>query len=152
MSKVSQEEYRSLVGKEVGVSRWFDIEQSRIDGFAEVTQDHQFIHVDPERAAQTPFGGTVAHGFLSLSMLAAMAFEALPEIEGRQMAVNYGFDRVRFMAPVRSGSRIRARFVLKEIVDRGPKEFMTRSEVTVEIEDGTKPALVADWLGISYMA
>lgn len=152
MSKVSQEEYRSLVGKEVGVSRWFDIEQSRIDGFAEVTEDHQFIHVDPERAAQTPFGGTVAHGFLSLSMLAAMAFEALPEIEGRQMAVNYGFDRVRFMAPVRSGSRIRARFVLKEIVDRGPKEFMTRSEVTVEIEDGTKPALVADWLGISYMA
>lgn len=149
---LSREEFSAMVGKELGVSRWFDMDQARIDEFARTTEDSQFIHVDPERAAQTPFGGTVAHGFLTLSMLAAMGFDAQPEIEGRVMAVNYGFDRVRMMTPVRSGSRIRARFVLKEIVERGPEEIMTRSEATVEIDGVEKPALIADWLGISYFA
>jgi acyl dehydratase len=152
MSEISVDEYRARVGQEMGVSRWFLVDQTRIDDFARVTEDDQFIHVDPVRAAQTPFGGTVAHGFLSLSLLAAMAFDAQPKIAGRVMAVNYGFDRVRMISPVRSGSRIRGRFMLAEIVDRGPKEFMSRSAVTVEIEGASKPALTADWLGISYFA
>lgn len=152
MAEISVEEFRTLVGKEIGVSRWFEIDQARIDVFADNTEDHQFIHVDPERAAQSPFGGTVAHGFLSMSMLAAMSFDAQPDIQGRAMAVNYGFDRVRMLSPVRSGSRIRGRFVLKEIIDRGPKEFLTKTEATIEIEGSEKPALVADWLGITYLA
>ena len=149
---LTREEFTAMVGKELGVSRWFEMDQKRINEFSQTTEDDQYIHVDPVRAAQTPFGGTVAHGFLTLSMLAAMGFDAQPDIEGRVMAVNYGFDRVRMMSPVRSGSRIRARFVLKEIIDRGPNEFMTRSEATVEIDGVAKPALVADWLGISYFA
>jgi len=149
--EISLEEYRALVGHELGVSRWFAIDQARIDAFADVTEDHQFIHIDPARAATTPFGGTVAHGFLSLSMLAAMAFDAQPGIAGRAMAVNYGFDRVRMLTPVRSGARVRGRFKLLEIIDRGPKELMTKSEATVEIEGSPKPALVAEWIGISYL-
>jgi acyl dehydratase len=150
--EISLDAYRALLGQELGVSRWFTIDQARIDAFADVTEDHQFIHVDAARAAATPFGGTVAHGFLSLSMLAAMAFDAQPSIAGRAMAVNYGFDRVRMLTPVRSGARVRGRFVLREIVDRGPKEIMTKSEATVEIEGSPKPALVAEWIGISYFA
>ena len=151
MSEISMEAFRALVGTELGVSRWFAIDQTRIDTFAGNTEDHQFIHVDPVRAAQTPFGGTVAHGFLSMSMLAAMAFDAQPVVEGQAMAVNYGFDRVRMLSPVRSGSRIRGRFVLTSITDRGPKEFMTKTQATIEIEGSDKPALVADWLGITYL-
>ncbi len=152
MSDITLADYRALVGQELGVSRWFLLDQARIDAFADVTEDHQFIHVDPARAAATPFGGTVAHGFLSLSMLAAMAFDAQPRIAGRAMAVNYGFDRVRLLSPVKAGTRVRGRFVLKEIVDRGPREFLSKTEATVEIEGSSKPALIAEWLGISYLA
>lgn len=141
-----------MVGKEIGVSRWFEIDQARIDVFATNTEDQQFIHVNPELAAATPFGGTIAHGFLSLSMLAAMSFDAQPQVKGQAMAVNYGFDRVRMLSPVRSGSRIRGRFTLTAITDRGPKEFMTKTEATIEIEGADKPALIADWLGITYLA
>lgn len=152
MSTIGLEAYAALAGKEVGVSRWFDIDQSRIDKFADVTEDWQFIHLDAEKAANTPFGGTVAHGFLTLSMLAAMAYDALPSIEGRVMGVNYGFDKIRFVTPVRSGSRVRARFKLIAVTPRGPEDFMSRSEVVVEIEGSEKPALVAEWLGITYFA
>lgn len=152
MSEITLADYRALVGQEIGVSRWFLLDQARIDAFADVTEDHQFIHVDPARAAATPFGGTVAHGFLSLSMLAAMAFDAQPKIAGRAMAVNYGFDRVRLLSPVKAGTHVRGRFVLKEIVDRGPREFLSKTEATVEIEGSSKPALIAEWLGISYLA
>jgi len=145
-------EYLNQTGKEVGVSRWFEIDQTRIDKFADVTEDWQFIHVDPQKAADTPFRGTVAHGFLTLSMLAAMAYDGLPAVEGRVMGVNYGFDKIRFVAPVRSGSRVRARFKLLEVIARNPKEFMTKSEVSVEIEGSEKPALIAEWLGVSYFA
>jgi len=109
MSSIDMKEYLTLTGKEVGVSRWFEIDQTRIDKFADVTEDWQFIHVDPQKAADTPFRGTVAHGFLTLSMLAAMAYDGLPAVEGRVMGVNYGFDKIRFVAPVRSGSRVRAK-------------------------------------------
>ncbi|HEX7961121.1 MAG TPA: MaoC family dehydratase [Terriglobales bacterium] len=152
MSTIGLEAYAALAGKEVGVSRWFDIDQSRIDKFADVTEDWQFIHLDAEKAANTPFGGTVAHGFLTLSMLAAMAYDALPSIEGRVMGVNYGFDKIRFVTPVRSGSRVRARFKLIAVTPRGLEDFMSRSEVVVEIEGSEKPALVAEWLGITYFA
>ena len=149
MSDITLDAYKAMVGQEIGVSRWFEIKQERIDQFADVTEDHQFIHVDPERAKQTPFGGTVAHGFLTVSLLAPMAFDAQPTISNTAMVINYGFDRIRLIAPVSAGSRIRGHFVLKEVIDRGPKEIMARTEVTVEIEGGGKPALVADWLGLT---
>ncbi|MGH7022188.1 MAG: MaoC family dehydratase [Caulobacteraceae bacterium] len=152
MSEITLEAYKAMVGQEVGVSRWFEIGQDRIDSFADVTEDHQYIHVDPARAKATPFGGTVAHGFLTLSMLAAMGFDAQPRLAGAVMAVNYGFDRVRMMSPVPAGSRIRGHFVLKEIVERGPGEIMVKSQVTVEIEGAEKPALVAESIGLTRFA
>lgn len=152
MSEITLEAYKAMVGQEIGVSRWFQIGQDRIDTFADVTEDHQFIHVDPERAKDTPFGGTVAHGFLTLSLLAPMIFDVLPTLVGQVMTVNYGLDRVRLMAPVPAGSRVRGRFVLKEVVDRGPGEILAKTQVTVEIEGGEKPALVADSLGLSRFA
>jgi acyl dehydratase len=152
MSEISLHAYRALVGREVGVSSWFKIDQKRIDRFADVTEDHQFFHVDPERAQASPYGGTVAHGFLTLALLSPMAVEAQPRLKDRVMSLNYGFDRVRLTSPVPAGSRIRGRFVLKEIVDRGPKEILAKSEETVEVEGARKPALVAEWLGLSRFA
>ncbi|MGY4623408.1 MaoC family dehydratase [Bradyrhizobium sp. USDA 4486] len=152
MSVIGMNEFVALAGKEIGVSRWFEIDQSRISEFADVTEDWQFIHIDPEQAARTPFGGTVAHGFLTLSMLPAMAYDAMPQIEGRVMAVNYGFEKLRFVAPVRAGSHVRARFKLDQVTARSPKEFLSKSEVIVEIKGSDKPALVAEWLGLSYFA
>jgi acyl dehydratase len=129
------------------------VDQQRIDAFADVTTDHQFIHVDRDRAAkETPFGTTIAHGFLSLSLLSAFAYEVLPAIEGNQMSVNYGFDKVRFVSPVRSGARVRGRFTLAEVKPRSPTELLSRTHVTVEIEGEAKPALVADWLGLLVCA
>src|SRR3954464_13453528 len=112
MPTATLDEIRARVGEEVGVSGWILVDQARIDAFAEVTEDHQFIHIDPEAAAKTPFGGTVAHGFLTLSLLSRMAADAMVRLEGVKMGVNYGFERVRLMAPVRSGKRVRGRFVL----------------------------------------
>lgn len=146
---ISRDEYLKLVGKEIGVSPWHLIDQSRIDRFAEVTEDHQFIHVDPERARKTPFGTTIAHGFLTLSLLSVFAYEVLPSLEGAAMGVNYGFDKLRFLSPVRSGSRVRGRFTLAGATMRTPKELLARTGVTVEIEGEDKPALVADWLGLT---
>ena len=152
MPTIEVKDFVALTGQEIGVSRWFEIDQPRINTFADVTEDWQFIHVDPEKAATSPFGGTVAHGFLSLSLLAAMAYDGMPSIKGRVMGVNYGFDKIRFITPVRSGSRLRARFKLLEVKPRGPNEFMSRSEVIVEIEGVDKPALVAEWLGVSHFS
>ena len=146
-------ELRDRVGQEVGVSRWIEVTQAVIDGFAEVTQDRQFIHVDPKRAAaETPFGGTIAHGFLTLSLLSAFAYDALPQIEGRAMGINYGFDKIRFLSPVRSGSRVRARFRLAEVLMRSPTEALVRYGVMVEIEGAQRPALAADWLTMAVLA
>jgi len=150
MTELTFKEYVAKKGEEVGVSRWFDITQERINQFADVTEDWQFIHVDPEKAAKTPLGGTVAHGFLTLSMLAAMTYDALPAVKGRVMGVNYGFDKIRFISPVKSGSRLRARFKLLEVTLRNPKEYMSKSEVAIEIEGVDKPAVIAEWLGVSY--
>ena len=133
-------------GADMGTSRWIEIAQPRIDAFADVTEDWQFIHVDPERAAQTAFGGTVAHGMLTLSMLSAMAYDALPAMTGQSASVNYGFDRVRFVAPVPAGARLRGRFTLAEATLRGRDKLMCRFGVSVEIEAQPRPALTADWL------
>ena len=145
------DDIRARVGREVGVSSWLAIDQPRIDAFAEATEDRQFIHVDPQAAAATPFGGTVAHGFLSLSMLSRMGVEAMLVPEGVKMAVNYGLDRVRFIAPVRSGQRIRGRFVLDSIEERAPGQLLVRHSVSVEIEGVDKPALTAQWLGLLFV-
>ncbi len=150
---VTRDAYISMIGKEVGLSGWHMVDQKRIDVFADATEDHQFIHVDPERAArETPFGTTIAHGFLTASLLSAFAYEALPEVEGATMGVNYGFDKLRFISPVRSGSRLRGRFTLTEATMRKPNEMLSRTSVSVEIEGETKPALIADWLGLIYFA
>ncbi len=131
---------------DVFVSHWFDVDQARIDAFATVTEDDQFIHVDPEQAKATPFGGTVAHGFLTLSLLSPMAYSVLPKLEGAAMGVNYGFDRVRFLHPVRSGSKVRARFTLVSVTQRSEREWQLTYDVSVEIEGAHKPALAATWL------
>lgn len=142
------EEIRGRIGDEVGVSAWMTIDQARIDAFADATEDRQFIHVDPAAAARTPFGGTIAHGFLSLSLLSRMAAEAMLVPEGTRMAVNYGFDRVRFLAPVRSGKRVRGRFTLDSAEEKAPGQWLLRHTVTVEIEGEDKPAVTAEWLGL----
>jgi acyl dehydratase len=151
VKKVPAGELASLVGHSF-VSRWMIVDQERIDAFAKVTEDEQFIHVDPERAGATAFGGTVAHGFLTLSLLSAMAYSALPRIEGAVHGVNYGFDRVRFIHPVRSGSRVRGRFTLQAVTPRSAREWQLSYEVSVEIEGAQKPALVATWLTMQVMA
>lgn len=140
-----------LVGQEVGVSRWFEVDQVRIDAFADLTEDRQFIHVDPEAARATPFGGAIAHGFLTLSLASAMSYDAVPPLEGVVMGVNYGFDRIRFLAPVPAGSRVRGRFRLLTAESRGEGRWLLKHELTVEIEGGDKPALVAEWLGLQAL-
>lgn len=147
------ETLKARIGEEVGLSSWREVPQERIDRFAAVTDDHQFIHVDPTRAAaETEFGGTIAHGFLTLSLLSTLAYEVLPVPEGRVLGINYGFDRVRFLNPVRAGRRVRGRFVLAEISERGERQVMMRYAVTVEIEGEAKPALAADWLTLTVLA
>ncbi|MBR1129111.1 MaoC family dehydratase [Bradyrhizobium iriomotense] len=150
---VTLEAYQAMVGKEIGVSSWHLIDQPRIDTYADVIEDHQFIHVDPERAKEeTAFGTTIAHGFLTMSLLSIMSYEVMPVIAGTTMGVNYGFDKLRFISPVRSGKRVRGRFVLAEAKLRKPNELQSRTNVTVEIEGEEKPALVAEWLGLIYFA
>jgi acyl dehydratase len=146
MPVASIEEIRSRIGEEVGVSGWIAIDQARIDAFADATEDRQFIHVDPAAAAHGPFGGTIAHGFLSLSLLSRMGAEAMLVPEGMKIAINYGLDRVRFLAPVRSGSRVRGRFNLDSVEEKAPGQWLLRHNVSVEIEDEEKPALAALWL------
>jgi acyl dehydratase len=145
------EEIRDRVGQEIGVSGWLEMTQQRIDEFADSTEDRQFIHVDPQAAAQTPFGTTIAHGFLSLSMLSRMAAEVMLIPDSTKMAVNYGLDRVRFIAPVKSGKRIRGRFRLDSVEEKAPGQLLFRHTVTVEIEGEEKPALTAEWLGLLFV-
>lgn len=144
-------ELQSLIGTEVGVSSWIEIDQARIDAFAEVTNDHQFIHVNPELARQTPFGTTIAHGFLTLSLASSMSYEAVAPLEGVMMGVNYGFDKLRFLAPVPVNSKVRGRFKLLSAEDKGGGRWLLKHELTVEIEGGDKPALIAEWLGMQMV-
>jgi acyl dehydratase len=150
---ISCSAYQDIVGNEVGVSSWHLIDQKRINVYADVIEDHQFIHIDPERAKdKTPFGTTVAHGFLTMSLMSIMSYEVMPVIQGTTMAVNYGFDRLRFISPVPAGSHVRGRFTLTEATLRKPTELLSRTNVAIEIEGKTKPALVADWLSLIYFS
>jgi acyl dehydratase len=150
MPAATLDEIRARIGEEVGISDWILVDQARIDAFADATEDRQFIHTDPAAAAQTPFGGTVAHGFLTLSLLSRMAADAMLVPKDLKIAVNYGLDRVRFLAPVRSGKRVRGRFTLDSIEEKAAGQMLMRHIVTVEIEDEDKPALTAVWLGLIF--
>ena len=150
MPIASVEEIAAKVGQEVGVSDWILVDQARILAFAEDTEDRQFIHVDPEAAGRTPFGGTIAHGFLTLSLLSRMAADAMLRPENIKMGVNYGFEKVRFLAPVRAGRRVRGRFVLASFEEKRPGQYQFTHQVTVEIEGEDKPALIAEWIGLIF--
>lgn len=144
-------ELESMIGQDFGISDWALIDQGKINAFADVTYDPYFIHTDPARAEQeTSFGGAIAHGFLTLSMLSAMAYDALPDIKGRTVGMNYGFDKIRFLSPVPAGSRIRGRFRIAS-VQRKPGQAVVKYAVTVEIEGKEKPALAAEWLTIAFL-
>ncbi|MEE4188938.1 MAG: MaoC family dehydratase [Roseobacter sp.] len=137
---------KARVGTVIGVSDWVEISQQRIDAFADVTEDWQPIHLDPAVGQAAGFGGTVAHGFLTLSMLSAMSYQVLEQMEDESASLNYGFDRIRFIAPVAGGARLRGHFTLADVTERGDNGAMLRFDVTVEAEGVKKPALTADWL------
>ncbi|MVF12554.1 MaoC family dehydratase [Ketobacter sp. MCCC 1A13808] len=153
MKSVDSASLQEYVGQPMGKSEWFQIDQDRINAFADATLDHQYIHVNPEMAKQTPFGGTIAHGFLTLSLLPylqeQMADLVVPA--GMKMGMNYGFDKIRFLAPVKTGAKVRASGVLKEVVEKKPGQFLFSFEYTVEIEGEDKPALIADWLVMYFI-
>jgi acyl dehydratase len=152
MNIIKPADLKSYVGKEIGVSDWVAIDQDRISKFADITEDWNFIHVDTEAAKATPYGATIAHGFLTLSMLSRLAREVVLVCEGVTMAVNYGFDKVRLSAPVKSGKRIRARFTLMSAESRLPGQWSFKYAVKVEIEGEDKPALVAEWLSMQMVS
>jgi acyl dehydratase len=140
------------IGKQSGVSRWFTISQEQIDMFADATHDHQFIHVDVEKAKETPFGSTIAHGFLSLSLLSAIAYDASINLENTIMGLNYGFDKIRFLHPVKVNSKVRGSMVLVDVLEKRPNEFLLTWNVTIEIESIEKPALTAQWLTMTIVS
>ena len=148
---VKPDDIAGFVGKETGVSDWLQIDQERINQFADVTEDHQFIHVNPEAAKATPFGTTVAHGFLTLSMLSKLAESCVIIVDGVKMGVNYGFEKVRFVNPVKSGKRIRAHFTLMSADQKIPGQWSFKYGVKVEVEGEDKPALVAEWLSMQFV-
>ncbi len=147
MASLTVDEMKARVGAET-VSDWIDVTQVMIDKFADATGDHQFIHVDPDRAAQTPFGGTIAHGFLTLSLMPLLSSKVpdAPQLAGAKMGVNYGGNKVRFLTPVRSGRRVRGRFKLLSFEEKKPGQYQQSNEFTVEIEGAPKPALIAEWI------
>lgn len=150
---LSVSELSSRVGDELGVSRWYLLDQARIDAFAKVTDDDQFIHVNPERTRQeTPFDGTIAHGFLTMSLLSSMTFEVMPFMKGDEgMSINYGFNKLRFISPVPAGSRVRGRFSLLSF-DQSNSDFNDLVLTsTVEIEGQSKPAMVGEWINRQYI-
>ena len=142
---LTRETLQEAVGQALGTSDWVTLDQSRIDAFADLTEDWQPIHLDPQAAREAGFSGTVAHGFLTLSMLSAMSYKVLAPMEGETASINYGFDRIRFLAPVHGGARLRGHFTLSDAQPRG-KDWMLRFAVSLEIEGHEKPALLADWL------
>ena len=143
---------KDYIGKDMGTSDWLEIDQDRINKFAEATGDFQYIHVDKDRAADTPFGTTIAHGFLTLSLLSKLSsMNGGIKLENAVMGINYGLDKVRFVNPVRVNSKIRARFELIGAEEKKPKHFLLKHNVTVEIEGEEKPALIAEWLGMTVI-
>ena len=149
---VPKEELPNYVGHKFEPGQWVEIAQERINQFADCTEDFQFIHIDEEKAAQTPFGGTIAHGFLTLSMLVKMCEENAVAPEGVVMGINYGFDKIRFLAPVRAGKRVRAHSQIVSIEAKEGGRFLTKQAISVEIEGEETPALIAEWLGMVVTA
>lgn len=150
---ISADQLENYIGKEVGVTDWLEIDQDRINLFAEATGDHQYIHVDPERAAKTPFGTTIAHGFLTLSLLSMLGSKnGGIKLDNAVMGINYGLDKLRFLNPVKVNSKIRARFELASAEEKKPKHYLMKHNVTVEIEGEEKPALIAEWLGMTVVS
>ncbi|MEH6522896.1 MaoC family dehydratase [Sulfitobacter sp.] len=143
-------ESKKLIGTEVGVSKWITVDQKMIDDFAKTTQDEQWIHVDPERAAaETPFGGSIAHGFLTLSLASRFAYDCFNMLPGQSMGINYGMNKLRFLKPVLAGSRLRGRFTLQKVTSKGPTNMLRENLLTIEIEGEETPALIAEWLGLA---
>ena len=146
-------EAEALIGTEVGVSNWIRVDQPMIDQFATVTQDEQWIHVDPARAAaETPFGSTIAHGFLTLSLASRFSYDCFGQLPGQVMGINYGFNKLRFLSPVRAGANLRGRFTLQKVTARSATEMLRENLLTIEIEGQDTPALVAEWLGLAVFA
>lgn len=151
MKAVSPDDLAAMIGQETGISDWITVGQDRINQFADVTEDHQFIHVDEARAKATPFGGTIAHGFLTLSLLSSMIGQAGVAVEGATSGVNYGFEKVRFLSPVPAGGKVRGRFVLKSAVEKRPGQWLLTYDVSVEIDGQKTPAIIAEWLGLQLI-
>ena len=144
---MTPQELQAKTGETIGVSDWFEVSQERINQVADATGDHQFIHIDPERAKQTPFGGTIAHGFLTLSLIPVLGAKTQgARVDGVKMGVNYGGNKVRFIAPVRAGKRVRSHTKLTELVEKRPGQWQQTNEITIEIEGEDKPALIAEWI------
>lgn len=152
MKIIPAEQLADRIGEETGVSEWVQIDQDRIDAFADATMDHQFIHVDPTAAAQTPFGSTIAHGFLTLSLTTPMMMETMLGPDRMVMAINYGTDKLRFIEPVKVGKRVRARTRLVDVTEKGPGRWLLKNEVTVEIEGSDRPALIVEALTLFVTA
>lgn len=151
MPQVPAAALKDYIGKELGHSDWLVVDQQRVDQFADCTGDHQFIHVDPEKAAQTPFGGTIAHGFLSLSLIPMLMGDLLVVPEGTRMGVNYGLDSLRFIQPVRVGSRVRLAVTLLDAYEKNPGQWLLKARAVMEIEGAEKPAYVAETLALCYL-
>lgn len=149
---MSPQDIAAKVGEVIGTSEWAEMSQERINQFAEATGDHQFIHINEEAAKMTPFGGTIAHGFLTLSMIPYLSAESnMPRMEGIKMGVNYGGNKTRFIAPVRSGKRIRGHWKLTEMVEKRPGQWQQTCEITIEIEGEDKPALICEWITMFFV-
>ena len=147
MAVVTFDELKAMTGTVIGTSEWLTVDQDMINKFADATGDHQFIHVNPEMAKMTPFGQTIAHGFLTLSLMPTLSAQAnLPHIDGIKMGVNYGCDKLRFLSPVKSGKRVRGVFKLTAYDEKRPGQIQQMQEVSVEIEGEDKPALIAEWI------
>jgi len=149
---IKADELPGLVGKELEPSPWLEITQERVNQFADATNDHQFIHIDPEKAAQTPFGGTIGHGFLSLSLLSYLNMQSAIMPENTAMTINYGSDKVRYLAPVRVGKRIRSHKQIVDVTEKSPGQWLFKTAVSVEIEGEDKPALIAEILSMFVVA
>ena len=145
------DQLNDYIGKEVGISEWLLVDQERINQFADATGDHQYIHVDSDRAAQTPFGSTIGRGFLTMSLMVLMGYEGSTKLENSVMGINYGFDKLRFINPVKVNSKIRGRFQIISAEEKKPNQWLLKHNITVEIAGEEKPALVAEWLGMTVV-
>ncbi|WP_068544499.1 MaoC family dehydratase [Thalassotalea crassostreae] len=148
---INARDLQQYVGTETGVSRWFTITQQQINQFGEATHDQQYIHCDPDKAKSSPFGGTIAHGFLSLSLFSAIAYDAAINLENTVMGLNYGFEKIRFLQPVKVDSQVRGRMILADVIEKRPGQFLYTWDVTVEIDGEQKPALTAQWLTMTIV-